>query len=64
MRTKDEMREHASEIAAAIVYSDDECEIPWEPFEYWDEDNLAEVHEEIAQAIFDAMLWVQEGEQT
>lgn len=64
MRTKDEMREHASEIAKAIVYSDDECEIPWEPFEYWDEDNLAEVHEEIAQAIFDAMLWVQEGSLT
>ena len=64
MRTKDEMREHASEIAAAIVYCDDECEIPWEPFEHWDEDNLAEVHEEIAQAIFDAMLWVQEGEKT
>lgn len=64
MRTKDEMREHASEIAAAIVYSDDECEIPWEPFEYWDADNLDEVHEEIAQAIFDAMLWVQEGSLT
>jgi hypothetical protein len=61
MRTKDEMKEHASEIAAAIVYSDDERETPWEPFAYWDEDNLAEVHEEIAEAIFDAMLWVQEG---
>ncbi len=64
MRTKDEMRQHASEIAAAIVYCDDEREIPWEPFKHWDEDILAEVHEDIAQAIFDAMLWVQEGEKT
>ena len=64
MRTKDEMREHASGIAAAIVYADEECETPWEPFEHWDKDNLDEMQEAIAQSIFDGMLWVQDGEKT
>ena len=61
MRTKDEMREYARGLAEAIFYCDDECDTPWEPFEDWDEDTLEEALEDVAQSIFDAMHWVQEG---
>ena len=61
MRTKDEMRKYAEKIAEEHFYADVDDYTPWEPFEYWPEERLDEEVDNLADAVFKAMVWVQEG---
>jgi hypothetical protein len=38
--------------------------MPWEPFEHWNEDDIEEEIDNLAVAVYRAMLWVQDGEKT
>ena len=40
MKTTEELKARARGIAESHFYCDDECEIPWEPFEYHDPDEI------------------------
>ena len=62
MRTKDEMEAYARGFAESHFYSDDD--MPWEPFEHWNEDDIEEEIDNLAVAVYRAMLWVQDGEKT
>ena len=57
--TKEEMKVRSWAIAESHFYSDDECEVPWQPFEDWDKDELEFQVSELAAVIFNAMLWAQ-----
>ena len=62
MKTNSQLLERAYGIAESFFYSDDECEIPWEPFEDYPKDEIQEQLHELAQTILQAMLWSQENE--
>ena len=57
--TKEKMEALAWGIAESHFYSDDECQVPWEPFEDWDEDDITEQVADLALVIFNAMVWAQ-----
>ena len=57
MKTKEEIRKYAESFAWGQFYSEDD--IPWEPFEYYPEEWLAEQYEELADAVEQALLWAQ-----
>ena len=57
--TKEQMKARAWAIAESHFYSDDECKVPWEPFENWDEDDITEQVADMAKVIFNAMVWAQ-----
>ena len=59
MKTNSELLERAYGIAESHIYCDDECEIAWEPFEHFDEDELRDHVNDLAQSIYHAMLWAQ-----
>lgn len=54
--TKEQMQEWAWGIAQDFFFSDDECEIAWEPFEHFSEDELDEQVKQLADTIFNAMV--------
>jgi hypothetical protein len=54
--TKEKMKEWAWGIAQDFFYSDDECEVPWEPFEHFNDDELLEQVKQLAETIFNAMV--------
>ena len=56
---KEQMKALAWGIAESHFYSDDECEVLWEPFEDWDEDDITEQVADLALVIFNAMIWAQ-----
>lgn len=62
MKTNSELLERAYGIAESFFYCDDECEIPWEPFEHWPEDELQDQLHDLAQTILRSMLWAQGAE--
>lgn len=62
MKTNSQLLERAYAIAESHFYSDDECEIAWEPFEDWEQDELQDQVHELAQTILLAMQWSQENE--
>jgi hypothetical protein len=62
MRTNSELLERAYGIAESFFYSDDECEVPWEPFEDYPNEEIQEQLHELAQTILQAMLWSQEND--
>jgi hypothetical protein len=59
MKTTEELKARARGIAEAHFYCDDDCEIPWEPFEYHDPDEIETECQNLADSIFNAMLWAQ-----
>ena len=60
MKTNSELLAHAYGIAESHFYSDDECDIPWEPFENHDKEQIDEEVNNLAESIYNAMLWAQE----
>jgi hypothetical protein len=62
MKTKDELRTRAIAIAESLLYSDDECEVIWEPLEHVDENVIQDLMLDIAESIYNAMLWAKEKE--
>jgi len=62
MKTNSQLLERAYGIAEDFFYSDDECEIPWEPFEDYEKEEIQEQLHELAQTILQAMLWSQEND--
>ncbi len=63
MRTNSQLLERAYGIAESFFYSDDECEVPWEPFEDYEKEEIQEQLHELAQTILQAMLWSQENDE-
>jgi len=59
MKTNSQLLERAYAIAESHFYSDDECQIAWEPFEDWEQDELQDQVHELAQTILLAMEWAQ-----
>jgi hypothetical protein len=62
MKTNSELLERAYGIAESQFYSDDECEIPWEPFEDYPKEEIQEQLHDLAQTILLAMQWSQDNE--
>jgi hypothetical protein len=59
MKTKEEIRKYAQGLASEHFYADVEDLTPWEPFEYYPEEWIAEEVESLAFAVEEAMLWAQ-----
>ena len=57
--TKEQMKARAWGTAESHFYSDDECEVPWEPFEHYERKELSELVADMAEVIFNAMIWAQ-----
>jgi hypothetical protein len=62
MKTNSQLLERAYGIAEDFFYCDDECEVPWEPFEDYEKEEIQEQLHELAQTILQAMIWSQENE--
>jgi hypothetical protein len=62
MKTNSQLLERAYAIAESHFYSDDECQIAWEPFEDWEQDELQDQVHALAQTILLAMQWSQDNE--
>ena len=62
MKTNSQLLERAYAIAESHIYSDDECEIAWQPFEHFSEDELKDMTHDLAQSILLAMEWAQEND--
>ncbi len=63
MKTKEQLKARAWGIAEAHFYSDDDCEYAWQPFETWDKEDIDEQIDDLANTIFNAMVWAQENEE-
>lgn len=63
MKSNSQLLERAYAIAESHFYCDDECKIAWEPFEYWEQDELQEQVHELAQSILLAMEWSRENDE-
>jgi hypothetical protein len=65
MKTKAQLKRFARGVAESHFYCDDECTIPWEPFEHDEPEDIERECESLADSIFNAMLWAQSsGDQT
>lgn len=62
-KSNSELLERAYAIAESHIYSDDECKIAWEPFEYWEQDELQQQVHDLAQSILRAMEWSRENDE-
>lgn len=62
MKSNSELLERAYAIAESHIYSDDDCEIAWQPFEHFSDDELKDLTHDLAQSILLAMQWSQENE--
>ena len=62
MKTNSELLERAYAIAESHIYSDDDCEIAWQPFEHFSDEELQDMTHDLAQSILLAMQWSQENE--
>jgi hypothetical protein len=51
------MLERAYGIAEGFFYCDDECEIPWQPFEDWSKRAIDDELNNLAESIYQAMKW-------
>ena len=59
MKTEDQLKQFARGAAEGHFYSDDDCQIPWEPFEDWPERDIEQECDNLASLIFNAMKWAQ-----
>ena len=62
MKSNSQLLERAYAIAESHIYSDDDCEIAWHPFEHFSDDELKDLTHDLAQSILLAMQWSQENE--
>ena len=60
MKTIEALKARARGIAESHFYSDDECDIPWEPFENHEKEEIDQEVDDLATSILQAMLWAQE----
>jgi len=58
-KNQSELLARAYGIAESHFYSDDECTVAWEPFEHFDDDELSAQVNDLAESIYQAMLWAQ-----
>jgi len=58
-KNQSELLARAYGIAESHFYSDDECTVAWEPFEHWDDDELSAQVNDLAESIYQSMLWAQ-----
>jgi hypothetical protein len=57
---KEQMKARAYGIAESHFYcDDDDCQTAWEPFEDWSHEDIQEQVHNLAQIIFESMLWAQ-----
>ena len=61
MKSKDQLMMRATAIAEGHFYSDDECIVPWQPFEDWPRSELQHEAKMLKQIIYKAMIWAQEA---
>jgi len=59
MKTAEQLKDHARAIAESHFYCDEECAIPWEPFEHDDPEDIEHECNSLAESIYSAMLWAQ-----
>jgi hypothetical protein len=59
MKTTAELRDRAQAIAESHFYCDEDCEIAWQPFEYWPDEDLIEACDSLTDSVYRAMLWAQ-----
>ena len=59
MKSNSQLLERAYAIAESHIYSDDDCEIAWQPFEHFSDDELKDMTHDLAQSILLAMEWAQ-----
>jgi hypothetical protein len=57
MKTKAQLKKHAKVLSKGFFYADDNQ--AWEPFEDWSKDKLKYEVENLAENIYQAMLWAQ-----
>ena len=60
MKSKEQLKRRAIGIAEGFFYCDDECDIPWEPFENWSRSELKNEAKNLSELIYNSMLWAQE----
>ena len=58
-KNQSELLARAYGIAESHFYSDDECQIPWQPFEDFDDDELSALVNDLAESIYQSLLWAQ-----
>jgi len=58
-KNQSELLARAYGIAESHFYSDDECIVAWEPFEHLDDDELSALVNDLAESIYQSMLWAQ-----
>ena len=58
-KNQSELLARAYGIAESHFYSDDECTIAWQPFEHWDDYELSALVNDLAESIYQSMLWAQ-----
>lgn len=57
--TKEQLKKRAIGIAEGFFYCDDDCEIPWQPFEYWSRAEIKQEAKSLVEVIYKSMLWAQ-----
>lgn len=57
--TNEALKARAYAMAEAFFYSDDECEIAWEPFEHLDDQEIQSELNNMANHIYIALVWAQ-----
>jgi hypothetical protein len=60
MKSKEQLKLRAIGIAEGFFYCDDECDIPWEPFENWSRSEIKQEARNLSELIYNSMLWAQE----
>ena len=58
-KNQSELLARAYGIAESHFYSDDDCTIAWEPLEHLDDDELSALVNDLAESIYQSMLWAQ-----
>lgn len=62
-KNQSELLARAYGIAESHFFSDDECTVAWQPFEDFNDDELSAQVNDLAESIYQAMLWAQGGHQ-
>lgn len=61
MKTAEQMKAYARGVAESHFYCDEECAIPWEPFEHDDPEYIERECDSLADSIYSAMQWAITG---
>ena len=60
MKTDSALRTRARAIAESHFYSDDECEVAWQPFEDYPDAWIREQVRDLEKTIYNALKWIKE----